>query len=31
VIDLEGLNSGVYVVEIKEQGIVVRSEKLVKM
>lgn len=31
VIDVEGLNSGVYVVEIKEQGIVVKSEKLVKM
>ncbi|MCI1267146.1 MAG: PKD domain-containing protein [Saprospiraceae bacterium] len=31
VIDVEGLNSGVYVVQIKEQGIIVRSEKLVKM
>ncbi|MBK9716234.1 MAG: T9SS type A sorting domain-containing protein [Saprospiraceae bacterium] len=31
VIDLEDVNAGVYVVEIREQGIVVKSEKLVKM
>lgn len=30
VIDLEDVNAGVYIVEIKERGIMVRSEKLVK-
>ncbi len=31
VIDLEDVNAGVYIVEIKERGIMVRSEKLVKL
>ena len=31
VIDLEDMNAGVYIVEIKERGIMVRSEKLVKL
>ncbi|MCC7028465.1 MAG: T9SS type A sorting domain-containing protein [Saprospiraceae bacterium] len=31
VIDLELMNAGVYIVEIKERGIVVKGEKLVKM
>jgi len=31
VIDLEDMNAGVYIVEIKERGIMARSEKLVKL
>jgi len=31
VIDLDDVNASIYVVEIREQGIVVKSEKLVKM
>ncbi len=31
VIDLEDINAGVYIVEIKERGIMVSSEKLVKL
>ncbi|MBK8243938.1 MAG: T9SS type A sorting domain-containing protein [Saprospiraceae bacterium] len=31
VIDLEDVNAGVYIVEIRERGIMVRSEKVVKL
>ncbi|MBL0235388.1 MAG: T9SS type A sorting domain-containing protein [Saprospiraceae bacterium] len=31
VIDLEDMNAGVYILEIKERGIMVRSEKFVKL